>query len=170
MLLKNFNSSRTMSQNSPSIGETERIRSEGNSLSENGGDISGSERKSRSTDVEEQLAEGASEELKVEWKRFFDELEAWQGKQYEQFIEGFRETAPNLEPPPRRDKDWRDIVYNKYSDILSGTAPPLPPCFPAVALEEVKEKVNRQARELDLLVKEKDEGQTELDQNHRKSD
>lgn len=39
-----------------------------------------------------------------------------------------------------------------------------------MTLEEVKEKVNRQAGELDLSENELGEGQIELDQNHRNSD
>lgn len=112
------------------------------------------EKSSRPTDTEVEFREGDSEEMKAEWKRFFAELEIWRQKRYERFVQRWRETESDAEPPPREDKNWRDIVYNKPLGILAGTAPPVPPgWFPAPSREQIIEKERQRQGQFDLLEK-----------------
>ncbi|ERF69352.1 hypothetical protein EPUS_08825 [Endocarpon pusillum Z07020] len=88
------------------------------------------------------LQEGASEEEKAAWERFFAELEIWRQKRYERTVDWFRRDFPGQEPPPREDKNWaRSIVMNHPTGILTGTGPPLPPGFPpGPTKEEIRER------------------------------
>ena len=95
-------------------------------------------------DPEVKLKEGTEEE-KAAWERFFAELEIWRQKRHERLVRWYREDHPGWEPPPRQDRSWRNsIAMNRPSDILAGTAPPLPPGFPpGPTKEELMEKYRK---------------------------
>lgn len=100
-------------------------------------------------DPEVVLEAGASEEEKAACGRFFAELEIWRQRKYERTVKWFRENLPDEEPPPREDKNWRrSIVMNHPTDIVAGTAPPLPPGFPpGPTKEQIRERYRQQLEE-----------------------
>ena len=136
-----------MSQNTSSASKIEQVDLKCNSLSDEGdNDVSGPQRPSETTRKTMETKGRDSKEKKAEWDRFFAELEIWHRKRYERLIETLKEIAPHLEIPPRIDKDWRNLTYNRPREILLGIAPPLPPGFPPLSLEEVIEKGKQKER------------------------
>jgi hypothetical protein len=156
-----------MSQILSSASKTERVGLEHTILSDGDGDIPGSKGRTEVADKEGKFKRGDSEGMKLEWERFYAELEIWRQKRYENLVENLKGTLPHIEPPPRKDKDWRYLTLNRPRDILLGTAPPVPPGgWSIVTREEVieKQKAEEKEKERRLLEKEPDVQQPEPDQ------
>jgi hypothetical protein len=158
-----------MSQHTSSASEKAEIGSKDASLSNRNTDMpTNFNQQNEVADTGMVFPKGSSEDKRAEWKQFFDELEIWHEKRYERLVEELKEVSPNIEPPPRKDKDWTLISYNHPWEILNGTEPPVPPGYGKVTREEVIEKERRRLKRLDSLEKESNGAQTELGQANQR--
>lgn len=95
-------------------------------------------------DTEVVFGANASKESKAAWARFFEGLEIWRQKQRH------REMLPGVEPPPPRDMNWGFPVMNSPEQVLSGTAPPVPPGFPRLTKEQAGQKLDRERNDPEM--------------------